>query len=190
MKALSAKSLVVILAFLSARFACATPQVGTPLLIDGATHKVYGFRLRRDMEETFLKNLFMLPIESTGNYKGYLDRLEVREKRLFLISLDIERPGHPFWPFNGPSVKTMFGSTVPKDGIFAEWFTGDLEEPLGEPVYFYTTITKKVRAFVFEKGILKKIEVRDSIWERLGKLREVEATKKESEEKTLEKGEH
>jgi LysM repeat protein len=56
----------------------------------------------------------------------------------------------------------MFGTTVPTGGIFADWFTGELKEPVGEPLIFYTTITEVVRAFTFDKGILTAIEMRKS----------------------------
>jgi hypothetical protein len=143
--------------------ALGTPQMGDCLVHDGVEHSVYGFSLPADARNRFAewRTQSLHVVTSSCNWRGYVCRMDVRRERLYLTDLDVTRIDSP-WPFNGPSVRSIFGMWVPPLGVRADWFSGELCEPMGRPIRSYTTLTRYERVFAFTNGTLLRVEKREN----------------------------
>lgn len=142
----------------------ATTQVLTPLLYQGSNLWVRGNVLNREMTELYLSQKDEIDFFCSANWSGVWEKLEIRNNKLFLTYLSVYPYDENFGGKKKPELATekMFGVTVPTNGIFASWFTGDVVEPLGERLLIMSHVTAKIRAFSFTNGILQSLIERDS----------------------------
>jgi hypothetical protein len=87
---------------------------------------------------------------NTGCMRGYLARWEVRDKKLYLVGMDMVL-----------HTDATFESVFPdaRDGMFADWVSGDLVCPYGKMLRYdyagFTSVREHELILSFEKGILK-----------------------------------
>jgi hypothetical protein len=87
---------------------------------------------------------------NTGCMRGYLARWEVRDKKLYLVGMDMVL-----------QTDATFGSVFPeaRDGMFADWVSGDLVCPHGKMIKYdhagFASVREHELILTFEDGILK-----------------------------------
>lgn len=147
---------------ISAVSVLATAQVSEPLQIGSVTHRIHGSggvfspSMSEHFQAYFKKRGFQ--IESTANYKGYRIWLGVVDQRLIIKNLYFEAY---------PDAKTedIIGTSIPKEGLHADWFSGELIEFFGERFLAHTMSHERV--FVFEQGrFVKTFERKNAWWEK------------------------
>ncbi len=123
----------------------ATTQARDKFVVGSKIHHVLMFKLSPELEERIegLNSSKNGILTNSGNWDGFYAKLELREERLHLTGLSID------WSENDTfTTKDIdFGST---DGIFCDWFTGELRDvKMGK----HRKI-KKIVHFHFLNGIL------------------------------------
>ena len=134
----------------------ATEQIAYPLMINGNVHYTEGFYLSKEMTANlkhFRKEHKIA--RNSANWNGFYAKLSVRENKLFATYLHIDMP-QIVRTKAYPAPSEIFGVSIPADGLFADWFSGALDEPFGEldNLKFH----KYVRIFIFENGCLVTIK--------------------------------
>jgi hypothetical protein len=104
-----------------------TAQIPDILMLNGQKHSLFSLPLEVFFEKRSGRPKFRVP--HTGCWRGYVASWEVRDNRLFLLSVRGQlSDGAKFdaaWLFPN--------ETLP---VFAEWFTGTLKLPLGNVVEY------------------------------------------------------
>jgi hypothetical protein len=105
------------------------------------------------LEKYFEANPSLRPVFSgfnTGCMRGYLAKWEVRDKKLYLVGMDMVLP-----------TDATFQSVFPeaRDGLFAEWVSGDLICPYGKMLRRdhagFASVREHELILTFESGVLK-----------------------------------
>jgi hypothetical protein len=136
----------------------ATPQESDTLVYKGGSLSVLGFRFAPALN----KKLYELAtkddrwIFQSSLWRGYTAVLQVREDKLYLIGVDLNCHEPK------PSLKDILGFEIPDEGVFADFYTGDLFHGFGDTWgYIHHSAAgeqrKKLRKFVIEDGILKSV---------------------------------
>lgn len=136
----------------------ATPQESDTLIFKGSSCSVLGFRFAPELN----KKLYELAtkddrwIFQSSMWRGYTAVLQVREEKLYLIgvNLNCHEPK--------PSPKDILGFEIPDEGVFADFFSGELFHGFGDTWgHIHHSPSgeqhKKLRKFVIEAGILKSV---------------------------------
>lgn len=112
------------------------------------------------LEEYFNANPARRPKFSgfnTGCMRGYLAQWEVRDKKLYLVGMEMVI-----------QTDATFSSVFPEagDGIFAEWVSGDLVCPYGRMLRYdhagFASVREHELILTFEKGVLKSTRTVDN----------------------------
>ncbi len=145
--------LIILLAafFAQAASLSATPQESDTLIHKGAAHSVLGFRFAPDLN----KKLYELArqderwIVQSSLWRGYTAVLQIRENKLYLmgINLNCHEPK--------PTSKEILGYEIPDNGVWADFFTGEIYYGFGEHWgYMHNSAwgdqPKKLRKYLFE----------------------------------------
>jgi len=143
--------LITIICLLTCQYSHATPLRPDTLFYKDKIHGVYGFYLTRKMHINRLdflkrngfkkKEVFWL-----DDPDGMHITLALKDGKLYLTKIDIDE-----WEFMGkPSYEDFFGVNIPKGGLFAYWFSGELISP-SDP---YSISDESSLKFYFRKGLL------------------------------------
>lgn len=141
--------------------AIGTIQSKDKLDYKGQTHHVSGFNLSNELLLVLrkFKQNSQCYVEISSNWDGFHASLSIRDNKLIVdeISFDINKEND-----NCATITTenVLGIIVPVNGLFADWFTGCLREYYGKPVI--GDATQKTMYYHFEKGILIKIEDKET----------------------------
>lgn len=136
----------------------ATPQESDSLIHKGASISVLGFRFASDLN----KKLYELAtkddrwISRSSIWRGYTAVLQIRDERLYLIAVDLNCHEPK------PSLKEILGFDIPDEGVFADFFTGELFHGFGETWgHLHNSSSgdqhKKIRKYSFESGVLTEV---------------------------------
>jgi hypothetical protein len=94
---------------------------------------------------------------NTGCMRGYLARWDVRDQKLYLVGMDMVL-----------QTDAAFSSVFPeaRDGLFAEWVSGDLVCPYGKMLKYdhagFASIREHEMILTFENGMLKSTRIVDN----------------------------
>lgn len=102
---------------------------------------------------------------NTGCWRGYIGNWEIRENKLFLISLD----------GNSDNAEVGLEYLFPNQKeVFANWFNGELTMPRGKMVKYvnpmHLSVYEKNIVFNFSNGIIKNQIIKDN---RTGEIKEI-----------------
>ncbi|NQU73418.1 MAG: hypothetical protein HQ547_01730 [Candidatus Omnitrophica bacterium] len=138
------------------QYAHATTQRSDDLIYDGKTYQVWGFTLSDKMTEN--KIIFFDKPEYpskgvmvTSNWDGIGVSLVVKNNKLYVMKIDLD-----IWAEKSaemPPYKDVFGIDIPKQGLFADWYSGEL---ITEPWSWHRN--ESSHTFFFENGVLKEVK--------------------------------
>lgn len=135
------------------QYAYATIQESDSLLYKDKKYEVYGFELTDEMSKnrmTFLKETGNVDNcwASTSNWDGISISLSVKDNKLYITKIDLDN-----WELLGkPSCQVVFGISIPEEGLFANWFSGELR-----PTFYSWHADESSFTFYFKKGVLEEI---------------------------------
>ena len=126
-----------------------TAQVGETLLINGEEHEIFNEPLRflfalMGRQPPFIAN-------STACWRGYVGTWEIRGERLYLIGIEASlMDGEP------ASLETIFPGSPNR--MFAHWYSGTLNVPLGELLEYehigYARVHEETLEIKVERGVV------------------------------------
>jgi len=107
-----------------------TVQVPETLLYKGEELSLYDYPLQPYLASGATAVKFQAP--STALHRGYVGTWTIRQGRLYLIKLE----GHvgPFANTGAVALDALFPDA--KDGVLADWYTGELCCPMGELLHY------------------------------------------------------
>lgn len=137
------------------QYVYATVQVADKLLYDGKEYDVHGFKLTDEMNArrmTFLKETGNAEhsCSTSANWDGIEVNLSIKDNKLYITKIDLDN-----WELLGkPSCQEVFGTSIPKKGLFANWFSGELRPTF----YPWDANEPSSTFFYFKNGVLVEIK--------------------------------
>lgn len=128
----------------------ATTQMPDDLIYNGSTYKVWDFQLSREMTKN--ESAFFSKPENrdkrmkvTSNWDGIDITLTIKNSKLYVTKIEFDN----YEVLGKPSYKEVFGVDIPKEGMFADWYSGKL---ITKPYSWH--MDESSYTFVFENGVL------------------------------------
>lgn len=136
------------------QYAYATTQRSDNLIYNDTIYKVWNFQLSREMTES-MTAFFDKPENRdkrmivTSNEDGIAVALAIKNDKLYITKIEFDN----YEALGRPSYKEVLGVGIPKEGLFADWYSGEL---ITKPYSWH--MNESLRTFVFENGVLKDVK--------------------------------
>ena len=136
-----------------------TAQVSEKLFHNGTNYALCAEPLEKYLKEQRPDIDFVW--DSTACWRGYQGTWQIREGKLYLMKREgrLRKPGdHEKYPKNDPDAFKKCFPDVGEDGLFADWFSGEMRCPYGDLLNYvhagYASTYRKELVVKIDNGIV------------------------------------
>ena len=131
---------------------CETAQESDNLIYEEQTYDVWNFALSRHMNDAkwfaFNDPKYDMWVPEQENWDGITMTLQIKDNKLYINKIIID-----VWTkAEDPSYMEIFEVDIPEQGLFADWFTGQMMTEVDKGLLKDSSLT-----FIIEKGVVKEV---------------------------------